>query len=315
MDELVSVIVPVYNVEDYLMRCVDALINQTYKNLEIILVDDGSTDRSGDMCDYYAKEDNRVKVIHQKNAGQSKARNVALDMAKGEYYCFIDSDDYVPTDYIERLYKALIDYDADVALCDFVKFTGESVDGAFDKKEKDKVEIYSESPTLLVERMHTISGELYVVMWGKLFKKKLFDGIRFPEGRICEDLAILYKLFFACKNGVHIDDIMYYYFRDNRNSSTYNINKKFYTDVFLALDEEIEYMQREHKDMVEYPKKTYMYWILDYYRKLYKSGEKTELKQLHKKYKKFYQEISNIQLEKFYRAFYFAPNLYMRLKK
>lgn len=313
MKELISVIVPVYNVEDYLMRCVDSLTGQTYKNIEIILVDDGSTDRSGDMCDYYEKEDNRIRVIHQENGGQSKARNKALDIAKGEYYCFVDSDDYVANDYVEKLYKALKDNDADMSYCDFIKFTGESADGAFDKVEEST--IITKTSTELLKIMHLEPDELYVVVWGKLFKKELFEGIRFPEGRICEDLAILYKLYKRVNKAISISDILYYYFRNNVNSSTYSINEKFYKDVFLTLEEEIEFFKNENIDLLDYPKRTYMYWIMDYYIKLYKNGEQAKLSKLHKKYKSLYKGVKTIKLEKFFKAFCVAPKLYIKLKR
>lgn len=312
MNNLVSIVVPVYNVEEYLMRCVDSLTAQTYKNIEIILVDDGSTDKSGDICDYYEREDMRVRVLHQNNGGQSKARNEALKIARGDYYCFIDSDDYVPCDYVEKLYNLLKDNDADLSMCEFTMFTGERADGAFDNPKESVVKEYDNVE--LIKNMHTISGELYVVMWGKLFKKELVTGIQFPEGRICEDLAVLYKMYDRVKKAVYCNDIMYYYYRNNKNSSTYNINKKFYDDVFMALEEEIAYMESNRRELLEYPKKTYMYWLFDYYKKLYNNHEKVNLAKLHNRYKKMYREVKNLPKEKFYTVFYYAPSLYLRLK-
>ena len=312
MNELVSVVIPIYNVENYLQRCVDALLQQTYRELEVILVDDGSTDRSGDICDYYAKKDVRVKIIHQMNAGQSAARNAALKIASGKYICFVDSDDYVPMNYIETLYQWLTETGADVSLCEYIKFTGELVNDADVPAGSDEKIYYSNVE--LIKNMHTVADELYVVMWGKLFKRELIEGICFPEGRICEDLAVLYQIYDRVKKAVYVNKAMYYYFRNNVGSSTFRINDKFYQDVYLALEEEITYMLTKHKELADYPRKTYMYWLLDYYRKLKttQSGNKDQLSRLHNKYKELYRAGRGLKKEKFYTFFNYCPNLYLR---
>lgn len=120
-DKLITIIIPVYNVEKYLRECIDSVIAQTYKNLEIILVDDGSIDKSGEICDEYSKKDSRIRVIHKKNGGLSDARNVALDIAKGEYIGFIDSDDYIEKDMFETLYKLAEKYHAEISSISFYK--------------------------------------------------------------------------------------------------------------------------------------------------------------------------------------------------
>lgn len=120
-EKLISIIVPVYNVEKYLKECIDSVISQTYKNLEIILVDDGSTDKSGEICDEYSKKDSRIKVIHKENGGLSDARNVALDIAKGEYIGFVDSDDYVEKDMFETLYKLAEEHNTEISSISFYK--------------------------------------------------------------------------------------------------------------------------------------------------------------------------------------------------
>ena len=122
MDSLISVIVPIYNVEKYLQKCVDSIINQTYKNLEIILVDDGSPDNCPKMCDDYAEKDSRIKVVHKENGGLSDARNVGMEVATGEYVSFIDSDDYISLDFYETLLETIVDNDSDVVECGVVKF-------------------------------------------------------------------------------------------------------------------------------------------------------------------------------------------------
>ena len=319
----VSVIVPVYNVEKYIDRCVSSILRQTYKNIEVILVDDGSPDNCGKIIDDYAKKDSRIKIIHQENAGLSMARNEAIKIATGEYFCFVDSDDYLDDNQIQRLIELLYDYNADISMTHFCYFSGDKVSRS-DIKDKagntglgsDTTDIVELSNIDCIRNMHMVTDELYVVMWGKLFKRELFDEIFFPAGRICEDLAILYKIYDRAKSVVYSKEVLYFYFKDNANSVTFSIKDKFYRDVFMALDEEIEYMSKHHEDLTDYPRKTYMYWIFDYYCKLSKSKEKNadKMKQLHIKYKQLYKESKALNKEKFYTFFNYLPNLYLKLK-
>lgn len=194
---LITVIVPCYKVEQYLPKCVDSILRQTYRNLEIILVDDGSPDRCGEICDTYAKKDSRVVVIHKANGGLSDARNVAIDQARGDWITFIDSDDFVCEDYVEVLYKLVVEYDCDCSVCPLNPFKeGEEpiVDHAFIHQEKML-------PQKAVEQMF-YQEKFDNNAHSKLFHKRLFEsGIRFPKGMIFEDLAIMYKLLLM-SNGV-----------------------------------------------------------------------------------------------------------------
>lgn len=312
----VSVIVPIYKVEKYIHRCINSIINQTYENLEIILVDDGSPDNCGKIIDDYASKDSRIITIHQANGGQSKARNEAMKIATGDYYCFVDSDDYLNLNMIEKLVSLLLDNNTDISMINFCNFSGEEV-SAGDLNATDSKEVLM-SGYDCIRNMHEVHDEMYVVMWGKIFKKTLFEDITFPEGRICEDLAVLYRIFDKAESVVYSSEILYYYFRNNTNSSTFKINDKFYTDVFLALEEEIEYMKVNHPELVDFPRKTYLYWTFDYYRLLFKADVKsnaTHLTELHNCFKSIYKIMSQKPQEKFYKAFYFAPKLYLTLKK
>lgn len=214
--ELISVIVPVYNVEKYIDKCIGSLLNQTYKNLEIFLVDDGSTDSSSGICDRYALSDPRIKVIHKENGGQSDARNVALDLISGEYVLFVDSDDFVESEYIEFLYALLKSCDADISICSS-KFLNENYEvlkkkvWKFEKKELNNREA-------LFELLHTkyFSCE----PWDKLFKSSLFEDIRFPKGKIFEDLGTVYKVFLKSSKVVFGNKAYYNYLC--RNGSTMN---------------------------------------------------------------------------------------------
>lgn len=309
----VSVIVPIYKVEKYIKRCLDSIVNQTYRDLEIVLVDDGSPDNCGKICDEYAKQDSRIKVLHQENGGQSKARNEAMKIAKGDYFCFVDSDDYIAINMIERLVSLAQCNQADISMIDYTFFSGEQADVTCQNEKQCQTFTNVE----LIKNMHTVPGELYVVMWGKIFKRELFEGITFPEGRICEDLAILYKLYDRSTNAVYSAEVLYYYFRNNVDSSTFQIKDKFYVDVFTALEQEIEYLKITHPDLKAYPQKTYLYWLFDYYRNLRKENHrknKEKMKTLLEKYRITYKEIKGIELDKFYTVFYYVPNLYLTIK-
>ncbi len=206
MSELISVIIPVYKVEDYLEKCVESVINQTYSNLEIILVDDGSPDCCGEICDKYAEKDRRIKVIHKENGGLSDARNAGMKIATGEYFAFIDSDDWVESGYFDALYRLLKDNDADlsaISLCSVNeegKEIGRHCDG----------ETHLLDDTVAMENMFHRDGLPWCAQ-AKLYKRSLFDGITYPRGILMEDKATTYKIFARCKTIVYSDIPLYKY--------------------------------------------------------------------------------------------------------
>lgn len=200
---LVSVIIPVYKVEPYLRRCIDSIIHQTYRNLEIILVDDGSPDNCGAICDEYALRDTRVKVIHKENNGVSAARNTGLDNASGKYVGFVDSDDHIVPEMYERLMMAIESDQADIVFCSYYSELSPT-----DIRSDYSVEL--SLPTgEYQERMRY--GMSSVEVWSRLFRSNLFDGIRFPEGRRYEDFIIMPALYDKANKIVGIDDRLYYY--------------------------------------------------------------------------------------------------------
>lgn len=206
----ISVIVPIYNTEPYLNKCIDSIIDQTYRNLEIILVDDGSTDRSGEICDAYAKADKRVKVIHKRNGGLSSARNSGLGIAKGKYIGFVDSDDYVAADMYELLITCL-DNDVDIVTCGSYHVYPPKI-----RMPKRKILCAHTKMKYSTEQAveELLKGELFSYgVCEKLFRKELFNGIRFPKGRISEDLPVTYALFKKSRNVVNIGQAKYYQFR------------------------------------------------------------------------------------------------------
>lgn len=202
--KLVSVIIPIYNVEKYLDRCVQSVVKQTYKNLEIILVDDGSPDNCPELCDEWKKADSRIKVIHKKNGGLSDARNAGLDIATGEYIAFVDSDDYVHPQYIEILYYIAKKEDADVVSCEFKKVSqDEETHECYEEIRKDDINI--KEYTEITDKV------IGVVAWNKLYKRGLFEKIRFPIGRLHEDNGIWWKVVFYAKKIVPTSEKLYYY--------------------------------------------------------------------------------------------------------
>ena len=206
---LVSMIVPIFDVERYLERSVRSIMAQTHANLEIILVDDESPDACPKMCDEFAREDGRVKVIHKKNGGLSDARNAGLAVAKGEYVAFVDSDDYVSNDFIKNLYSALRESGADVSCCGFYKvFNNGSL-----MNTKKSLELLRFTNKEAIKDIFSARSICEVMTWNKLYKRDLFEknGITFPSGKIHEDNFTTYKLLFFSSCVVYIDDPLYYY--------------------------------------------------------------------------------------------------------
>lgn len=216
---MISIVIPVYNVERYLRRCVDSVIAQTYANIEIILVDDGSTDASGDICEEYAGKDVRIKVIHQENGGLSSARNTGIEEAKGEYLTFIDSDDFVDRRYAGRLYELIQEYGADISIAGFVKFK---------KFSGIKTKAIKNPSVREYDGISAISDMWYQktipnFAWAKMYKRKLFEGIRYPVGKLYEDLGTTYRLFYKARRIVYSAEPLYFYFQ--RSDSI--MNEKF----------------------------------------------------------------------------------------
>lgn len=242
----ISVIVPVYKVESYLRRCIDSILNQTYTDFELILVDDGSPDNCGAICDEYAHRDNRVVVIHQKNSGVSAARNAGLDISKGDYLSFVDSDDYIYPQYLDKLYSHLVVQEADISICKTIHFSNEipeKQESASVGNIYDRIEVCS----MLCDYRKAIG---IVEPWGKLYKKKFFDNVRFPVGRIHEDQFVAHKIMYASEKTVIIEDQLYGYFH-NPDGITKHFSIKRY-DNALALKEAGEfYLKNGEQELAE----------------------------------------------------------------
>ena len=233
---MVSIIIPVYNVQDYLARCVDSVLTQTYTDLEIILVDDGSIDISGDICDEYALHDARVRVIHKENGGLSDARNAGLDVARGNYVAFIDADDYVHPSFVELLLKTINETGAQIA----VSTWQELKDGDKPRKVKTK----RPRCTILTQE-EAISSVFYQKKLNhsacsRIFETQLFNNLRFPEGMLYEDLAIIYPLLCKVEKVALINTPMYYYMhRQGSIITTMSLRRTHVLDHIERIEEQV----------------------------------------------------------------------------
>lgn len=282
----ISVIVPIYNSEKYLNRCLDSLVNQTYKDIEIILVDDGSTDKSLQICMEYKDKDSRIIVIHKCNGGLSSARNIAIDSAKGDYITFVDSDDFVSLHYIEILYELAVHYDADITMTHFVRGCEDKFEF---KKVKGKVSKYT-NIEFIEKRL--IKGDSQSACC-KLYKRTIFNTLRFPEGIIWEDLAISAALFYEAKTIVEIKNPLYYYFQ-NPNGI---IHSKFDIDKLQAIsayEKRLNFLkQKKMSGAYRRFMRQYMAILFQYYYRVkrYLRSEKIILQDIYSKIKSSYEEI------------------------
>lgn len=238
-DSLVSIIIPVYNVAPYLQEALDSVVHQTYSNMEIIIIDDGSMDSSGAISDEYAEKDPRIHVIHQENKGLSNARNAGLDQAAGEYIAFLDPDDAFDTTFIEELKTAIDCEPADLAIG---KYTIHYTTGKMHRKVNDHAEPRIQAGTY--DRLGMLQaladGAVNVSVWNKLYRRELWEKIRFPEGHVFEDQETAYRIMDECGRTVIVDNPLYFH-RKRRGSITRTVSRKIVSDRILAASRVDEY--------------------------------------------------------------------------
>lgn len=233
---LITIIIPVYQVEKYIHKCINSIINQTYRKLEIILVDDGSDDKSGMICDEYAKSDRRVQVIHKENGGLSDARNVALDIMKGTLVTFVDSDDYISDNYVMELYNLIINNNVDISVSNVIKFWQDIE--IQEKRNIHKNRLYIFDTEKALETMF-YQDKFDCSACMKMYKSALFDNIRFPKGRIFEDIATIYKVIMKAKRLAYTEQALYYYLQRPESIE----HKEFSSsklDMYYAVDEMLD---------------------------------------------------------------------------
>ncbi|SMP47318.1 glycosyltransferase family 2 protein [Fibrobacter sp. UWB10] len=241
---LVSVVVPVYKVERYLENCIKSILNQSFKDFELILVDDGSPDNCGELCDFFARKDPRIRVVHQKNGGLSKARNSGIDIATGDYLTFIDSDDFVFPNYLEILVKTSVAYGADLSVCGYCRC-----------KENDSMKTIEESLHNSVELFHDDKMNVFfttkkigTTAWGKLYKKKLFKHLRFPIGRYNEDAFTTYLTIHEA-NLICVCSYIGYVYRENEQSI---MNESYSMRKMDSVDASVEralFIEKNYPDL------------------------------------------------------------------
>ncbi len=246
MNPLISVVVPVYNVERYLDRCIESIVGQTYKNLEIILVDDGSPDNCGTVCDEWAEKDARIKVFHKENGGLSDARNYGVSYSNGDYITFIDSDDYILPNYIEYLFTNLTNTQSDISCCDFEVVYSKNPELSFDQTvNKNETKLLTGREACF--NLHDYSVNVYYVIAPcKLYKKNLVKNHPFPKGMLHEDEATTYKIFFESEKICVGTKKLYAYFQ-NSSGIMHNKTQKNYDDLFYILKTRAEFFE-QHGD-------------------------------------------------------------------
>ncbi len=243
--EKVSIIVPVYNVEEYLEECLKSIIEQTYRNLEIILVDDGSTDSSGKICEDYKNKDSRIKVIHQKNQGLSAARNTALKIVTGDMIQFVDSDDFIAKNMIEDLISIMHDKEADIVISSHYIYENEKV---IKPEYSNQMEIYDMNQAIA---QMVLDKKIRFYAWDKLYKSKLWQDVEFPVGRIFEDIATIPKSFVNAKKVVFYDHPFYYY-RKREGSITMKRSKEQKLQYLSSVLDINKYLRQRTEGIEDY---------------------------------------------------------------
>lgn len=243
-EELISVIVPIYNVEKYLRKCIDSILNQSYANLEVILVDDGSPDQCPEICDVFAVQDSRVKVIHKKNGGLSDARNAGIDIAKGDYITFVDSDDFLKKSAIELLFRSLIKNKCDISTCRYEVVYEDNFYGQDNFENQELVLSAQDAMEDMLYQEHTTNSA-----WAKLYKIELFNGIRYPKGKLYEDLGTTYKLFDRANKIVFNSSQEYYYLQRKESIISSPFSKSRMDGLYFAT-EQLDYVVMNMPELV-----------------------------------------------------------------
>lgn len=289
--EKISIIAPVYQVEKYIGQCIESVINQTFKNFELILIDDGSKDKSGNICDEYAKRDKRIHVVHTENKGAASARNRGLDLATGKYIAFVDGDDYLAENMLDKLYKVITQENCDVVVCDFLNLHA--------NPDKDFSLQLSDSKVSGREILSYLKNQknygVWTIVWNKLYKKEILKDLRFPEGKYFEDEIFSDQLYLRCNEVQVISDVLYYH--RVLETSTMNTQKiGNYLDLIDAFQLRINlYLENRLPDDEVYKVLIYM---LEPYTKCAKADFMGNDKERLKQAKRFIRKSSRILIKK-----------------
>lgn len=310
----VAIIVPVYNAEEFLKYSVESMVNQTYKNLEIILVNDGSTDKSGLLCDEYAQKDSRIKVIHVDNGGQSRARNIGVKNATADWVMFLDSDDYYEKITVEYLVALRDKFNADMSATTVVEVRSYEVKDTLDRVDLEGATVLNRETALEEMFYGNIVG---THPGGKLYKKEIVEKYPFPEGLYYEDLAIAYEHINACKKIAVGKHNLYKYYRRTGSIVNSKFNPKI-LDFFKAMDLNFDYIKRDfpnNSSMMKAANSRYVLNGLHVVNAMLKSNMTTELKKQRKDFSKYWKDVMKnprvIKKNKVkYGLFIVSPKLY-----
>lgn len=312
MNNLVSVIVPIYKVEPYLRQCIDSIINQTYKNLEIILVDDGSPDGCPQICDEYVSKDTRIKVIHKENGGLSSARNAGLDIATGEYVAFVDSDDWIEPTMYEDLLGVMKTHQSDIVVCKYRNY----FDGCDMSESGNNTVCSFEGYFNFIDNLIPPGSPiLYFMVWNKLYKRDVIKNVRFKDKQIYEDLYFDRLIFRNCKKVTYLDKTYYNYQIDRPGATA-----SFFNDNKLAKISELEayLVELKDSDQIDIYNKYLVFSAFSamelYYsameRNATEESKKTILSFFYKCYRLLPKSHTNLRLA----IFNYFPNIYIYIK-
>lgn len=310
MSERISVVVPIYKVEKYLAKCIESIINQTYRNLEIILIDDGSPDGCCDICDSYAKVDSRIVVIHKKNGGLSSARNAGIDVSTGEYIGFVDSDDFIEPYMYELLMQAIVENSCLLSVC--------SVNYAFeDGKKIAKAPAAKDEVFEFAQAITEMNTYRFFDMgaWSKLYHRSLFEEIRFPIGKLSEDFYIMYKVFDKAQRVAFVAKTCYNYLQ-RQNSITRNT--KINHDFEFAACEQMQFLDQHYPELTVLGHTSYASAVLTVFDFYLKNGVHcpsntlSHFKSVVQQNRKFIDRAEYLSLEKKiqFHLFAFSTHLY-----
>lgn len=313
----ISVIIPVYNVEKYLPQCLESVINQTYHNLEIILVDDGSTDSSPQICNDYATKDNRIKLIHKENGGSSDARNEGLKLISSNFVAFVDSDDILSPHLYQILMDILLKTDSDIAECSFSEFEKDHKLDVLKIINSGKFEIFDTEGALT----QIMKGSLSIVVWNKIYKTKVLKDICFPKGKFIDDVYWTYKVFGNAIKVVKVPEPLYYYRK--RNSSImggpYSIQR---LDILQALEEMMLYFHEFFPKLEKPATKVYCFVSMSHYCQLTVHHEIDANKVFRKKIFSQMKKYNRLSILKnwhwkditWFQLFIWSPKYYIKLR-
>lgn len=278
-EPIISIIVPVYNVENYLKRCIESILNQTFTDFELILVNDGSTDGSGIICKEFSSVDDRIKVINKNNGGLSSARNSGIEIARGKYISFIDSDDYINNNMFEILYREIIFSNSDISICNYCKVS--DYNRPVDNNLQYKSQIFEGKENIL-NQLCDEKRMQFTVAWNKLYDKSLFNSIRFKEGKLHEDEFIAHEILDKANKVIYIEsDLYYYYQREDSIMKKFNIDRLDFLD---AIKERIEYFKKNnYMPLKEKTEKLYLEMFFCYYNIIKNEKSSKVLYELRKK--------------------------------